>query len=129
MLTNIKELAPENLLNEVAACRLQGYRWVTISCTDLGPAYDLLYHFDLDYELLNLRLQLPKGRELPSVSKVYLAAAIVENEIKDLFGISFTGLALDYEGRFLLTEDAPRAPMSKQDLADDQAEEKVNENG
>ena len=48
-----------------------------------------------------------------SISSPAAAAALIENELKDLFGLKVTGLALDYEGRFLLSDGAPHAPQGK----------------
>ena len=111
MLKNLIEINLDLLIGAVAAKRAAGYRFVTVTCTDLGDAFDLIYHFDKELTLENLRVRLPKGLELPSISSEYLAAALVENEIKDLFGIAVKGLALDYQGRFLLSEGAPRKPF------------------
>lgn len=113
MLTHLLEVTPESLVGKVLALKTDGFRFVTMTCTDLGPSFDLLYHFDKNYELHNLRLPLPKGTPVLSISNIYFAAAIVENEIKDLFGISFEGLAIDYSGHLLLQEDAPETPQAK----------------
>ena len=113
MLTNVTEVTVAGLLGAVAVKPALGCRFVTMTCTDLGEAHDILYHFDKNYVLENLRLRLPKGQALPSISKIYFAAALVENEIKDLFGIPVQGLAIDFEGRFLLSEGAPAAPFNK----------------
>lgn len=112
-LTDITEVQCETLLNYVAQKKGQGHRLVTITCRDTGDGHELLYHFDKDYHLSNLRLQLPKGATLPSITSLYFAAVIVENEMKDLFGLSIEGLALDYEGKLILAEGAPKAPLNK----------------
>ena len=113
MLANTTEVTLEGLLNAVAAKEPLGYRFVTITCIDLGEAFDLIYHFDKDYVLYNLRLKLARNEELPSISSIYFAAVLVENELKDLFGIPVTGLVIDYEGKLLLAEGAPPNPMRK----------------
>ena len=113
MLTKVKEVYRENLLNEVAPMLPQGYRFVTLTCVDCGEYHEIMYHFDKNYELTTLKLKLYKGQKLPSISDIIFAAIIVENEIHDLFGIKVKGLALDYEGRLLLTEDAPKSPFNK----------------
>jgi ech hydrogenase subunit D len=113
MLEALKQIEIAQLLGEVAALKGSGHRFVTITCRDAGETHELTYHFDLNYKLANLRINSPKGTVLPSVSSVYFAAVIVENEIKDLFGIDFSGLAIDYKGRFILSEGAPKAPMNK----------------
>jgi ech hydrogenase subunit D len=112
-LDNLTAVTPETLLGQVAARLAGGYRFVTISCTDTGDTFDVLYHFDLKLRLENLRMALPKGAPLPSISSLYFAAALVENEIQDLFGIRVEGLALNYEGKFILSEGAPKSPFCK----------------
>ena len=113
MLTNVQEITPDRLVGEVALIKGQGCRFVTVTCTDLGEAHDLIYHFDDKGELRHLRLKLPHGATLPSLSGVWFAAVIIENEIQDLFGITITGMAIDYKGRFLLAENSPKAPFNK----------------
>ena len=61
----------------------------------------------------HIRLFVPKGEGLPSISNLYFAALIVENEMKDLFGLNVTGMAIDFQGRFILSENAPKAPLNK----------------
>lgn len=106
-------VTPANLLHEVAVLRQKGYRFVTITCLHTGPEHELIYHFDRHYELVHLRLRLPSGEPLGSISSLCPPAMIVENEIKDHFGLQVEGLTVDFQGRLLLTETAPRAPMSK----------------
>ncbi len=113
MLNAVTEITLPHLHPEVWSLKHQGYRFVTMTCTDLGEAHDVLYHFDKDYELRHLRLRLPHGETLPSISPLFFAAVIVENEMQDLFGITVSGMAVDYKGRFILSEGAPLAPLNK----------------
>ena len=117
MIKNLTEINLDRLIGAVASKWAAGYRFVTITCTDLGDDYDLLYHFDKELTLETLRVRLPKGAELPSISAEYFAALLVENEIKDLFGIAIKGLVLDYESHFYLPEGAPRKPFSQSGAA------------
>lgn len=103
----------DNLLHEVALLRQEGYRLVTLTCLHTGDGHDILYHFDQRYVLRHLRLHLKEQEALVSISSLFPAAMIVENEIKDHFGVNVTGLAVDFQGRLMLTETAPRAPMNK----------------
>lgn len=111
MLQNLYSVTAETLTTVIQELHDKGYRLVTITCTDVADSYDFIYHFDQNYTLHNLRLSVRKGTAMPSISGIYFAAALVENEIKDLFGVDFTGLGIDYGGRFLLAEDAPTVPM------------------
>ena len=106
-------LTLENQLEKIGSLLLQGYRFVTMTVVDKGEEFDIFYHFDLDYKLTTLQLALKKGSELPSISGICFAAVIVENEIQDLFGITVSGLAIDYEKHFLLAEDAPAQPFCR----------------
>ena len=101
----------------VGACaqkKAEGYRFVTMTCTALGPdAVDILYHFDKSYRLEHLRLTVPRHTLLPSISDVYFAAFLVENELQDLFGLRFRGLALDYNQTLYLDPEVTTAPFCK----------------
>lgn len=108
-----KEVNEDNLLQEVALLRQQGHRMITLTCLDTGDGHDILYHFDLNHQMTHLRFHLPPGKTLRSICNLYPAAMIVENEIKDHFGIEVSGLSIDFKGRLMLTENAPRAPMNK----------------
>ena len=106
-------LTLENQLEKIGSLLLQGYRFVTMTVVDKGEEFDIFYHFDLDYKMTTLKLELKKGDTLPSISGVCFAAVVVENEIQDLFGITITGLAIDYEKHFILAPDAPAQPFCR----------------
>ena len=112
-LGDVSIVTKDNLLHEVAAKCVLGRRFVTMTCNDLGESLELIYHFDRDLKLEHLKLVLPKGQPPPSISVICPPAALVENEIQDFFGVSFSGLTLDYGGRFLLSEEAPQAPLAR----------------
>ena len=103
----------ENLLHEVALLKRQGARLITLTCLDTGDGHDVIYHFAKKYEMVHLRKHVAPGKPLISISTLYGCAMIVENEIKDHFGIVIEGLTLDFQGRLVLSEGAPRAPMNK----------------
>ena len=56
MLENVREITLENLSEQVYRIKKAGFRFVTITCTDLGETFDLLYQFDKEYEFHNLPL-------------------------------------------------------------------------
>ena len=101
----------------VGACaqkKAEGYRFVTMTCTALdADTVDILYHFDKAYKLGHLRLTVPRDAPLPSISDVYFAAFLVENELQDLFGLRFRGLALDYNQTLYLDREVTTAPFCK----------------
>lgn len=114
MREEIMAVSAEALVGEVAKLKVLGYRLVTLSCTELDAAtVDVLYHFDKDLQLKHLRLTAPKSAPVPSISPVYFAALLVENEIQDLFGLKFEGLLVDFGGTLYLEEEALRTPFCR----------------
>ena len=113
MMTINEVLNLENQQEKIGALLLHGYRFVTMTVVDKGEEFDIFYHFDKDYELVTYQLMLKKGDDLPSISDICFAAVIVENEIQDLFGITFKDLKLDYNKHFILAPDAPAQPFCR----------------
>jgi ech hydrogenase subunit D len=114
MREEIMNVSAEALVGEVAKLKVQGYRLVTLSCTELDAAtVDILYHFDKDLGLKHLRLRTSKSGTLPSISPVYFAALLVENEIQDFFGLRFEGLMVDFRGTLYLEEEALKTPYCR----------------
>ncbi len=114
MIDNVTEISKAQLLSETQKMLSQNYRLVTATCVDLGEGnLDVLYHFDKDTQLKNLRIKAQRGEDIPSISSVYLCAVLIENEMKELFGLNVTGMAIDYGGHFLLTPEELKNPQSK----------------
>jgi ech hydrogenase subunit D len=114
MREEITAVSAEALVGEVAKLKVLGYRLVTLSCTELDAAtLDVLYHFDKNLDLKHLRLTVPKSEKVPSISPVYFAALLVENEIQDFFGLRFEGLLVDYQGMLYLEEEAIKTPYCR----------------
>jgi ech hydrogenase subunit D len=99
------ELIPlEALLDKVSGLRKQGYRLVQIGATRLPESVELTYSFDLDLRLTNLRLQVPAAEaRVPSISSIYWAAFLYENELHDLFNVKVDGMAVDFHGHLYET--------------------------
>jgi Ni,Fe-hydrogenase III component G len=117
MIENVKEITVQELLGEVQKLHYEGYRFVTATCVDNNnDTLDLYYHFDLDYKLTNLKLTITKGTAVPSISKILFCALLVENEIKELFGVNIENLVVDYGGHLLLSDGAPDNPMLRQQI-------------
>ncbi len=114
---NVQHARPvtaENLRAEALDLKNRGYRLVTYSCTELDDSTcDILYHFDKDLELVNLRLVAPKDQPVPSLSGILFAALLIENEIQDHFGLTFADLALDFGGKLYLEDDVQSRPFCK----------------
>jgi ech hydrogenase subunit D len=114
MLHDVTCVRREALVGEVAKIKVQGYRFVTLSCVERDEEnFDIFYHFDKNYRLKHFKLSIARGLTVPSISPVYFAAFLVENEIQDLFNIIFDGLVVDYERTFYLEPEIKAAPFCR----------------
>lgn len=112
MIDNLEELPEGGMSARAHELKDAGFRFVTMTaCTNDDGSVDIYYSFDRDYKLVTLKTTVPAGSTMHSISAVYLAAAFVENEISELFEVKFSGLAVDYGGRFILAEGAPDSPF------------------
>ena len=94
-------IEPAELPVKAAEMMKRQARLVQIGCTNMDKNLEVNYSFDENYKFTNFRIVIPmSGTVVPSLSSIYFAAAIYENELKDLFGIQFSGLILDYKGEF-----------------------------
>lgn len=101
------------LLARTKRFHAEGFRLATATCVDRGDHLDVLYHFDRDLDLQTIRVSVPEGGSVPSLTPIYLCAFLVENEMFELFGLKVEGMAVDFGGGLLLSVDAPRMPMRK----------------
>lgn len=109
----MKEVNKADILNEIQAMKDAQARFVTMTCCDTGDAFDLIYSFDREHELVNLRTSTAKDESVLSASGIYSCAFLIENEIKDQFGLDFENLVPDFKGLLLLSQDAPPTPMRR----------------
>lgn len=114
---NIIEIKKDQLLDISQKMIYDNYRFVTATCVDNGNGtLDVFYHFDKDLEILHYKFTVQKGEEVPSISGIYFCALLVENEMKELFGLNVTNIIIDYQGHLLLSEGAPENPMERQQI-------------
>lgn len=90
-------------------------RLITISTTDSGKEFELIYHFTGPHRtIISIATRLPReSPEIPTLSDILPPAGIYERQIHDLFGITFSG----HPGlkRIMLNEDWPEGeyPLRK----------------
>ena len=95
----IRNIEESNLTGSVEEYKRLGYRLVQISCTALEPdRFEVTYSFDKGLSFENLRVTIPTGTILPSVSGIFAGTFLYENEIKELFGVGFKDISIDYNG-------------------------------
>lgn len=121
MIENLVEITVDHLLAEVHQCKFEGYRFVTATSVDNGDGtIDVLYHFDKDFVMKNFKITVNKEDKVPSLSKDYFSAVLVENEIKELFGVNIVDIAIDYGGKMLLTDEQMSSPMLRNQITIEQ---------
>ncbi|PWR72360.1 NADH-quinone oxidoreductase subunit C [Methanospirillum stamsii] len=99
----VETIQVEELIHRVHSFHDDGYRLVQISCAQEGDAFEVTYSFDKNLSISHIRIPATPENPIPSISKIYLASFVYENEIADLFGIPFSGIAIDYKGTFFRT--------------------------
>ena len=112
---NMKAITKDELLNEGEKLLTGGAKFVTAVCRDLGEQLEVTYFFSLKggTEMYPLRYTVNKEEEVPSFSQITLATVLIENEMKEMFGLKVKDLALDFGGHLLLAQDSPVTPLLK----------------
>jgi len=88
-------------------------RFIAITCNDKGDFFEVIYHFEVNSKIVNVRTKIKKNEVLPSITSVYPCAFLAENEVKDMFNLNIVGLNPDLGGRFLKTADATQTTLLK----------------
>ncbi len=112
---NIREIKKDELLAEGRKFLDAGGKFMTAVCSDLDEYLEVTYFFSLNAGTVmnGLRYKVAKDEDVPSFSGVTLATVLIENEMKELFGLKVTNLAIDYGGHLLLAQDSPVTPLLK----------------
>lgn len=70
-----------------------GGRLATITCTDEGEEFKLLYHFSLDERGVMVTVKLPVEKDeepsTESIAELIPGAEWIEREVREMFGIEF----------------------------------------
>ena len=73
--------------------------------------YELSYTFGRDYEWITLRLVIDEAEEVPTITNIYQAAFLYENEMAELFGVKIRMISVDYHDKLYRINDT--TPMKK----------------
>jgi ech hydrogenase subunit D len=120
LIQDIQTIEASDLLASIADIKSAGYRLGQACATKTEGGIEALYSFEKDETLKNLKVCIQdRDPELQSISGIYWAAFIYENEMHDLFGITFKNLALDFGGHFFkIATETPWNPMEKRSAAE-----------
>jgi len=59
-----------------------------------------------------------KDEDVPSLSGITLSTVLIENEMKEFFGLKVKDIAIDFGGHLMLAHDSPTTPMLKSKKAE-----------
>jgi ech hydrogenase subunit D len=110
----------EAFLARVGTYHADGWRLAIINTTSIlpvegmeGGAFDISWSFARDQGIEHIRERVLPGEEVPSISASFGAAFLYENEMRELFGVNVTGIALDLKGQLYKTSSiVPFAPSA-----------------
>jgi ech hydrogenase subunit D len=101
LIQDITVIDAGDLLETASDIKTAGYRLGQACATKVDGGIEVLYTFEQGEVLKNYKILLPEDVPvLQSVTSLFWSAFIYENEMHDLFGITFKNLALDYGGSF-----------------------------
>jgi ech hydrogenase subunit D len=86
------------LMDQIRELHDKGWRMVQLNCVKSAEGLTMNYSFDKDYDMLTLRIPVKPEEGLPSISPVYPASYLYENEISEQYGFAITGKTLDFNG-------------------------------
>lgn len=112
---NIYKIEQVELLPVIMEKKNNLWRLVQICCAYVEGNYEITYSFATGYEISNYRLVVAKDEAVPSISRVYKAAILYENEMRELFGLNVEYIKVDYHGK-LYRIDEEKPFLKKEDL-------------
>lgn len=97
--TEFKPLALDELRREAAVLKADGWRFMQTHAVNGDDGIDLYYSFMKDGHAVNYRIAgVKKDQPVPSITDLFLAAFVFENESRELFGVDMRDIALDFQG-------------------------------
>lgn len=115
LIQTFQPLELDNLLDTCREYKEKGYRLAQLHpVLNQDDSISLFYTFVKGNEMLNFEISgIEKGvTEVPSVTEMFLAAFVFENEAAELFGVNIVGNVLDFQGAFYTFGEGVEAPMT-----------------
>ena len=101
----------EQLHREAAIMKTEGWRFIQTLAANGENGVDLYYSFMKDGRVVNYRVEgVQKDQQVPSITDLFLAAFVFENEARELFGVNMGEIAIDFGGG--LYAPAVQEPMT-----------------
>mgnify|MGYP001064937259 FL=1 len=112
---DFRSIPLDKLIDTCKERKNEGYRLAHL-CPKLerDDSITLIYTFVKESEMINYKVSgIKKGvTEVPSVTELFIAAFVFENEAHDLFGVNVVGNLIDFQGKFYSFAEGVEAPMT-----------------
>lgn len=112
---DFRSIPLDKLIDTCKERKNEGYRLAQL-CPKLehDESITLIYTFVKESEMINYKVSgIEKGvTEVPSVTELFIAAFVFENEAHDLFGVNVVGNLIDFQGKFYSFAEGVEAPMA-----------------
>ena len=97
--TEFVEIPVTAIHHEAAIMKTDGWRFIQTHAVNGDKGIDLYYSFMKDGLARNLKVTgVTKDQPIPSITDLFLAAFVFENEARELFGVDMRDIALDFQG-------------------------------
>ena len=112
---DFRSIPLDKLIDTCKERKNEGYRLAQL-CPKLerDDSITLIYTFVKESEMINYKVSgIKKGvTEVPSVTELFIAAFVFENEAHDLFGVNVVGNLIDFQGKFYSFAEGVEATMT-----------------
>ena len=97
--TEFVDIDLSQLRREASVMKTEGWRFIQTHAVLGDGGVDLYYSFMKDGLARNLKVTgVTKEDPVPSITDLFLAAFVFENEARELFGVDMRDIALDFQG-------------------------------
>ena len=96
--TEFVDIALDDLHRESAIMKTEGWRFIETHAVKTDDGVDLYYAFMKDGLTKNLKVTGVTDQPVPSITDLFLAAFVFENEARELFGVDMRDIAIDFAG-------------------------------
>lgn len=125
--TDFIPLQLDQLHREAAVMKADGWRFIQTHAVNREGIVDLYYSFMKDGRIANYRVEgVKSGDPVASITDLFLAAFVFENEARELFGVNMRNIAIDFAGAmYAPAGDSPMTFISPEQKAAREKAKKV----
>ena len=112
---DFRPLALDQLLDTCKEYKEKGYRLdQVLPKLERDDTITMIYTFVMGEEIVNFKIGgiIKNETVVPSVTELFIAAFVFENEAHELYGVNIEGNVLDFKGNFYKFPEGVEAPMT-----------------